>query len=613
VNEGNGTMEANLIFPEYIKSECIKKNLSFRKLCEGVINASSIERFFDGELDLDFDKQIRLLSRLGYDHQDYEKYVYKKTFDKLRVRDKILSLIKDKNKERLFEELVKYKEKYYKESSVDKQFYLAMKLQEDRMKGKDDADLLRTAVEALIQTVPGYSEHHIDLEYLSIEETNLLIETLILNKNDSSKEKLTELRKLFESIDTREVSLNFKAKIMPKIAYHYINIYMEAIDTPMDYINLLTLCNKAIETLRSSKYMYYLYELLNFSEIINEALAINEIEVPNIIENDYDIAVLKGSLDFLAERYHKSKHTDDFCYIYDCFNYYCLGETVRARRKMLGLRLSDLSKDEAVQRAIGRLERNERKTIRDTVRKILLSLNLCTEFYKLRIVTDENNVIEDYISCVRLINGKQYSKAYDMLKKLEIELDLSVLVNRTELMWKKLCILRGLGEISNADYANKLKALLLELIPGIDLECVSNKDYYFSIQELTMIYNIARFGETKDKIIDFIYNYIRTEDSIFRSREELWFLNAIADMYGDCEKYEKSLELSEFVLESAFDMKSASFIQESLYGIFWSDARYKHLIDKKSQTMILRACYELSVFCMDDYSISFYKRKLDEL
>ena len=200
-----------------------------------------------------------------------------------------------------------------------------------------------------------------------------------------------------------------------------------------------------------------------------------------------------------------------------------------------------------------------------------------------------------------------------IIENIIIICDLSVLVNRTELMWKKLCILRGLGEISNADYANKLKALLLELIPGIDLECVSNKDYYFSIQELTMIYNIARFGETKDKIIDFIYNYIRTEDSISRSREELWFLNAIADMYGDCEKYEKSLELSKFVLESAFDMKSASFIQESLYGIFWSDARYKHLIDKKSQTMILRACYELSVFCMDDYSISFYKRKLDEL
>ena len=606
-------MEANLIFPEYIKSECVKKNLSFRKLCEGVINASSIERFFAGELDLDFDKQFRLLSRLGYDPSDYEKYVYKKSFDKLKEREIILSLVREKNVSKLDEALVNYKENHYKQSSIDRQFYFAMELQRNRIKGNAVKNLFAVAIEALVQTVPNYSKHLMDLDYLSLEEINLYIEILISSDVDNLGDIKKELRRLFENIGLRDVSLNFKAKTMPKIAYHYIDLCIKGDIGTTDYWDLLEVCNMAVEILRDANYMFYLYELIKLSENLKDALTLKGVDASNIPISDFDPEIIKSSLDYLAERYHKSVNTDNFNYIYDNFNYYCLGDVVRIRRSMLRLRLSDLSSDEATQRAIGRLERNERKTIKETVRKVLLNLNLCPEFYKLRIVTNENDVIEDYLSCVKLINGKQYGKAYEILNKLEKELDLSIRVNRIEMIWKKLCILRGLGEINSVDYADKLKRLLLEVILELNPECLNNKGhYYFSIQELTIIYNIARYGEPKEKILDFLYNYIRGENSILMSREKLWFLNAIAGMYGDCGKNEKSIELSEVVLESAIDMKAASFIQESLYGIFWNDAAYMHIIDKKSQTMILRECYEISIFCKDEYSISFYKRKLNE-
>ncbi len=601
-------MNDGFVFSQYIKRECKNKDISYRNLCDGLMTPSTINRFFGNKTEIDFDLKNRLLGRLGYDYSGFEKYVFKADYEKLKHRDKILKNIKLNELLEAECELQIYKELYYNNNDIDKQFCLAMELQIGLLTNRDNNELFSLAQNALMITVPNLEQ--INEKNFSPEEINLFVETVALNSLISDEEKIRRLLAFGKQIKTKETSTLFKAKVFSKITYSITSLYSDKIISKKEKDKLVFICKETIEMLRDSGYMFYLYDILLFIQKME-----GQCKSRNNNNDGNKFLEILDDIDCLCENVLKASHSNNFTHFYDCYYYFCIGDAIRKRRKMLKMTMSELAEGITTERTVSRLENNKSKTVNEITRKLLNRVGLDSEYSKLRIVTDDVNVINDYTSCIKMINAKHYDEAQERYTRVFERLDLSIETNFFEMGLKRLTLLKGLKRIDNEEYSESVLALLQNKFPKLSFNGIKPDDeLFFTHQELNAIYNAARFGGGNKQILfDLLYAYTKSSDENELAPDYLWLLNCVADAIGNYGNYEKSIEISKKILTNSVLSHNSTYIHESLYGILWNKMQTDKENDKEFYIKILDTCKLFSIYCKDEYSVLFYNKKINEM
>ena len=257
-------MEIKNRFGEYIAKLRKERDVSLEQLSDGLCDCSMISRFERGEREPDKLMQNRILTRLGAVPENYENFLYYDDYCRWEKRQGIIHYILEENMAEAKRLLELYCVKYDMKYALEQQFYLAMLVQIRRYEGAGTEELAACFEEALQLTVPDIDTRSFRTRALSLEELNLLLEYRYYKNKGIS---LQFYEALLEYIEKTERTLLAKAKIYPKTVHYYYESWKHSSEkTKIGAEHLLQLCDAAIELLRNSNRMFYLWELFCMKE-----------------------------------------------------------------------------------------------------------------------------------------------------------------------------------------------------------------------------------------------------------------------------------------------------------------------------------------------------------
>lgn len=452
-------------FGKYLTELRRKYNVSMNVVCDGICDQSVMSRIENGEREVSKLVQDRLLGRLGVAPENFENMVFSDEYERWKVRQKIVNLIMNEKIDSA-EELL---EKMYSENTLcerrkmiedldavlEMQFYYAMKAQIQQYKNVDGKQIRGIYKQALKQTVNGFEKSmglndFFKNRRFSVEELNLLIEYV---RYLPVSKGITSIRNIVKYIETSNLDKLAKAKVYPKAVYFlYMLESKRGIENNKKIMKLLEAITEAIEYLRNSLRIFYLYELLDAKmkliSMCDESLAekydfhIADLKNKDMVDVNYmDRYGNTGQYSFeeqyiwckfaslvLDDIYARSKvrkDTFEYCYIYVDRDVYCIEDVIRIRRKMLKMSMGNLCRDICSERTISRLERKLMKPQAAQIHKLFERLGLSCEFSRTELTTSDINA-QEILRQVRLcINNGNSDKVNELLDKLNEYLDFS--------------------------------------------------------------------------------------------------------------------------------------------------------------------------------------------
>ena len=235
-----------------------KHGYSLKKVCTGVCGESGMNRFEKGNRVAEKLMRDRIIARLGISCEKFEDYLQPKEYAKWEKRMHIVQAIKERRLEVAKQEL-----KAYENSSnlncVQKQFIEAMHFMILTLEGASEEVRRDCIKRAVSLTVPNQKQALEGMHLLSVQEINLILEQIRLEKSKEgnqfdSKWRLTEYEKLLAYIENSCWEDIQKAKIYPKVVY---------------YICLELLSQKLTEDNRSDFcFLYYENECYNIVKVL---------------------------------------------------------------------------------------------------------------------------------------------------------------------------------------------------------------------------------------------------------------------------------------------------------------------------------------------------------
>lgn len=304
-------------------------------LCEGLCSVSMMSRILSGERQPDKWMRDRLLERLGSTVDGYESFLYAEDYEQWKIRQDILRQVDAPNTLRADELLEDYHRKISDEDVLQKQFYLVMKAQLMLYRKLPDEKIAPVFEEAAMLTIPHLDERNVNDLLLSVQELDLVLKYEKYRHPHRLPSRCIEILTYIEHSNMDDYC---KAKIYPKAVY-YLCCSMEQ-DTGKTN-SLLSLCNKAIENLRNTSRMYYLWELLTIREHLLEALLNSApVSVKNrepLLKMMQESADWRITLEDIYRENHLPVQMTNCCYLYQQQETYCINDVIRIRREMFHL------------------------------------------------------------------------------------------------------------------------------------------------------------------------------------------------------------------------------------------------------------------------------------
>jgi len=235
-----------------------KHGYSLKKVCTGVCGESGMNRFEKGNRVAEKLMRDRLIARLGISCEKFEDYLQPKEYARWEKRMHIVHAIEERQLEVAKQELKEY-ENFSNLNCVQKQFIEAMRFMILTLEGAPEEVLLDCIKRAVSLTVPNQKQALEGKHLLSIQEINLILEQIRLEKlkegsRSGSKWRLTEYEKLIAYIERSCWEEEQKAKIYPKVVY---------------YIGLELLPQELIEDDRSDfGFLYHENECYNIVKVL---------------------------------------------------------------------------------------------------------------------------------------------------------------------------------------------------------------------------------------------------------------------------------------------------------------------------------------------------------
>ena len=257
-------------YSTFLRAMRMEKNVTLEQLGWGLCTVSMMNRIEEGRRLPD--KMMR--DRLGVANDGFEDYLQPDEYVLWKTRQDLLHAIGSKDMHRAERMICQYEECGAGSNVIERQFYLAMKVQLMQYHGASNEELCAVLKCAIGLTMPKCFKDKWKNYLLAPQEWNLLVEYIsyggdvgrMLQDGQENAYRVAAYETLLEAIQKSKMDIYSCAKIYPKAAYYLCLELMNKPTEDWDCDRLLQVSGRAVEILRSAQRMYYLWELLEIEE-----------------------------------------------------------------------------------------------------------------------------------------------------------------------------------------------------------------------------------------------------------------------------------------------------------------------------------------------------------
>ncbi len=651
-------------YGEYLDQQRKKWGVTLDQLCRGVCTVSMLVSILNGEKTPGKLLRERLQERVGISNDEYKTYLDCDEYNEWKMQQEILVLLEKQNEElkeklklyaqtyivhkedkevaeitkNIFEETAAYKENIKTEEKKKNnanqklrfQFYLyikAMYKKQQKAPVKEQINLFEKAVK---QTVPDIDKESVIYLLLSPQELDLILE---YERCRPRCEAVVKYREVLKYLENSKIEENSKVKNYPKtVLYLCQALLAEKEITAYTYAEVLRLCDSAINLLRTTRRSYYLWEILclkkqvltqikmqncNHGESAKEEI-LNKMLAP--IEEQ--IKILKE----IYERFGVSKERKESCYIYYGQDTYPIGDIIRIRRKMLGIKREELCDGICSLDTLRRLEKKQKSTQPYIVQQLCIRLKLSPECERTELITSDIRARKLEREIRYAVNEERFKEAKVLLEELKTRIDLSNHINAQWVVDIEGLTKYRLGLMNEEQYRNQLKQALEYTLPLSIMELSDTQECYLTNSEMSCMYHFSLLEKKKEnwmeaerwmKLINRMLQNYKGQDQIRNHvRNCELYIGYKASILCGLEKYELSQMYAEKVMQLCLGMGRINMVSKVLYDWVQSTWMIKQTEDKRqddSWKSDLEYCLALSRFCKNVTLENFYKDVLQKV
>lgn len=609
-------------FHNFMKMIREKKGISLQTLSEGLCSISMMNFIEQGKRIPGKMLRDRILARMGISGDIYEDYLSFDEYEQWVLRGKIVNSIFKKRYQEA-ENLLEQYRVYAKENKVQQQFCKTMEYMLLQMQ-RASLELQRSTMEeALGLTVLHIECGHLEKKLLSVEEINLLTEYVWLREYHGKPEMEYTWRKkqyqdILEYIDSSDWDMYCSVKVYPKVAYYLGETILHK-ENDINNLKLgIEIIESAIELLRNTGRCYYLQELAEVYEQLVLKYNSETDDVEKYIQKNKDISNWKKTFFEVYEEYGVQPYMEDFTYLYRENVCYCIGDVIRVRREMFGMRKEELCEGICSVKTLNRIEANRVKPQIATVRGLFARLGLCAEYVRARVITSDAEVLMLADRVVRYQNNNLIEEAEQCMRELEVRLSADIIQNKQFLKLVRIQLERQKGNLSREEYKNHLEKII---VYTLQLDCLRyDKEIFLSREEMLLIRNInscqtmGRESNYQKMLEQLIKKNIDKGGNSLSSGINEVLLKYMSSRYGNVGEYKKSNMLSNMLVETCLERRKGYVIAECLYNNWWNENQKKEFEQRENMTSedkeVLERCIQFSVFFCMEKAEAFFRKKL---
>lgn len=420
------------------------KTITRNKLAYGICSEQTLFEIETDQCMPDILMLDILLQRLGKSPDKLEIIINADNYKMVRVRDLLETTILKKKRERATQILQKYPSR----SKIDKMYHCRMQASLYYYIDKNITDAIEYLKEAVHTTLPNFSYENIE-DYLisEIEMENILaLERMKLEQKSDIKNNLQICLKY---IDQHFINEEY-AKLYSKCIWLLTAVFYQE----GEYMQVLALCEKAIEVLRKNTMLYYMLPLLNRIVKACEQLGI----APERNKWTKYCEILTFLWEHSAPKWYPTDSLFHNCYQR---TYHLDYEFIRSERIAQGLTQEKLA--EGIYRnpeSLSRVETGKVSPNKKTFEKLMKKLGVEKGRYNGYVITNSFEVMELRDELDRLIMRREYLKAKITLDNLISKLDMQIFENKMIIESHYIFIAFKTGETTAENAIKKLKDLL---------------------------------------------------------------------------------------------------------------------------------------------------------
>lgn len=618
-NTGNNNESLGML----LYNERNRQNVGRAELCAGLMSEGNLCRIETGRREPDSSTLTRLTDRLGMVFEDEGTYLFYNDYREWKRRWEIINSIENNDLSRAYELIDEYKS-IYSRNVVRMQFAKVMQIQCEAKRGADKDMIAGMYGEVLKYTIPDMAVKNLKHLWLSVDELNIVLEYRFYTERADSDDKcITMFEDILTYMENPRFNTSARAKIYPKTVVYMYRKLMSGKDVSEVFstvlcktlVKLYSYCEKALDFLRDDAVRYYLAEILE----IRRAFLVHGFGDEDVDEVKHQTEEWLDALHSLCREYGISEYMEDCCYLYKENTVYNIGDVIRDRRTMLGIKMEELAEQQwsCALKTLRRLEHNRVNTHHDIAEELLEKLGLSAGYQRMGIITDDRRAIELYGKWKHLCNEFKYEECREVLAELEVLLPKN-LVNEQFIEWAKVNVSYGLEEIDYTTYIEKLCVILQKTVE-IDSLLKTNNAFLSNNEEL-ILYTISakyKFSGNNENALSFImpiYNKIKGFNSLDAQRNirnyEL-YMTGVASILGSMSKFEESNKLSNNVIYAQLKYGRIHMIHRNMYSIAWNENKLQN--DNKAYKDKIHQCMLWSQLCKKTYFEFEYKKRIIEL
>ena len=600
-----------------------RQNVGRAELCAGLMSEGNLCRIETGRREPDSSTLTRLTDRLGMVFEDEGTYLFYNDYREWKRRWEIINSIENNNLRRAYELIDEYKS-IYSRNAVRMQFAKVMQIQCEAKRGADKDMIAGMYGEALKYTIPDMAVKNLKHLWLSVDELNIVLEYRFYTESADSADKcITMFEDILTYMENPRFSTSARAKIYPKTVVYMYRKLMSGKDVDEVFstvlcktlIKLYSYCEKALDFLRDDAVRYYLAEILE----IRRAFFAHGFGDEDVDEMKHQTEEWLEALHSLCREYGVSEYMEDCCYLYKENTVYNIGDVIRNRRTMLGIKMEELAEQQwsCALKTLRRLEHNRVNTHHDIAEELLEKLGLSAGYQRMGIITDDRRAIELYGKWKHLCNEFKYEECREVLAELEVLLPKN-LVNEQFIEWAKVSVAYWLKEIDTEEIINKLSYIVEKTIKFEEL--MTAESIFLSNNEELILYTIStkyKFNKDKDKALKFIqpiYNKLKNYGEADRQkyiRNFELYMSYAASLLGSMGEYDESDKISKNVIKAQLKYGRIHMIHRNISSMAWN--LYEVNGDKKAYSDSLYQCMLWSRLRKDNYFEDRYKDRMLQL
>ncbi|EOS23697.1 hypothetical protein C804_05386 [Lachnospiraceae bacterium A4] len=604
--------ESDPAFASFLQRVRKERNIYLEQLAEGLMSASQLARIEKGQRPVHKNMRDRLLGRLGIASDLYENLLDIDDYRTWECQRNIMLAVEQQETIKAQQFIAEYGRQKLSKDKLKQQFCLVMKAEVLKQQKADLLEIGACYEQAVKLTVPDIEQLNLGKSLLSIQEVNMILEYEFYHKDEKFLQKCAALMTYVSDSVYDELS---KVKIYPKIVYYYLReVFSGSVLSSPEWVEeSLQVCNCAIEMLRNTGRAFYLIELLEAKCKLFEIIETNQEEY---IENTELIELFRK----LYCEYDVPVYMQDCVYLYRQRWVFYIGDVLRIRRKMYGLTQEELCKGICVPKTLRRTERMKRNMQQNMLGAVMRRLGLSKEYQRVRLVTDDEDVVRLYEELNICRNNFDVKKARYLFNQIEEKISLNIPENKQYFIDIEASLDWMEGKINKEEFALREEKALRCTLNIDDLPDIN--EIFLTEMEMSCIRKRMRGLEKTEKgeyiklLLRFFEQYERKKELSDCISMYEFVMVSMANELGNMDKHQTAINIDKKIIKESLKCKRLWAVSNSLYDILWNESEQAinegDKISKDKMTEGLRQCIAFSHFCRQIYIEKFLCEKLHQ-